>query len=166
MADTKNKKSVPLTEEQISQKESDLNTQSEKLNSDIKEFENFQETVFKEKEDLAAEKKAFESEKNSSLQFIEEERFKLKSGWEDLETAKADFEAKKASFSEENTSNEPEPEKVVEFDFEGDTVVFTNDAPKKISIDGKGYTQQEIAEDPNLALALIGGQSGLIIKKL
>lgn len=65
----------------------------------------------------------------------------------------------------EATPKSSKPEPGLEFEFDGGNYQFSDDAPKKISVNGKGYTQEEIAADENLALALIGGNSGLIIKK-
>ncbi len=56
------------------------------------------------------------------------------------------------------------PEPGLEFEFEGEKYGFLDTAPKKISINGKGYSQKEIAENAELALQLIGGNSGLIVK--
>lgn len=62
-------------------------------------------------------------------------------------------------------SFKPEPEPGLEFEFEeGQKYKFEDWAPQKISINGKGYSQQEIADSEDLALQLIGGNSGLIIK--
>lgn len=62
------------------------------------------------------------------------------------------------------TPKESKPEPGLEGEFEEETYKFLDSAPKVISINGKGYTQQEIFDDPDLALVLIGGNSGLIIK--
>lgn len=62
------------------------------------------------------------------------------------------------------TPEESKPEPGLEFEFEGENYKFLDSAPKVISINGKGYTQKEISESEDLALELIGGNSGLIIK--
>ena len=54
MSGTK-KQATPLTEEQLSQKEAELQAKDEKLNEDIKSFEDFQENVFAAKEKLEEE---------------------------------------------------------------------------------------------------------------
>ena len=59
---------------------------------------------------------------------------------------------------------ESKPEPGLEGEFEGETYKFLDSAPKKISVNGKAYTQEEIFEDEELALELIGGNSGLIVK--
>lgn len=59
---------------------------------------------------------------------------------------------------------ESKPEPGLEGEFEGETYKFLDSAPKTISVNGKGYSQQEIFDDPDLALELIGGNSGLIVK--
>lgn len=52
----------------------------------------------------------------------------------------------------------------LEFEFEEEKYKFVDSAPQLISINRKGYSQKEIAEDADLALQLIGGKSSLIIK--
>lgn len=79
---------------------------------------------------------------------------------------KENLDKREAAISKKETSpKSSKPEPGLELKFDGGDYQFTDEAPKKISIDGKGYTQEEIAADENLALALIGGNSGLILKK-
>ena len=136
MAENKTKV-VPLTEEQLITKEAELNARDEKLNSEIKEFENFQEGVHQLAEEtklkieaFEAEKKAFETEKNTI-------------------TPKAEKRAagEKLKFEDANYQ-------------------FTDDAPESILLNGKATTQKEIAKDEELIVAILsfGLNTGLITK--
>lgn len=124
--------------------------------------------------DLSAEelqKKAVElqeldahlQEKEKQLKLTEEA---LKTKSESLSDLEKDLNKREKQVSKkEATPKSSKPEPGIEFEFDGGDYQFTDEAPKIISINGKGYTQEEIAADENLALSLIGGNSGLILKK-
>lgn len=61
---------------------------------------------------------------------------------------------------EKNTVSE------ISFEFNGEVYIFAPDAPEKIRINGSVKTQEEIAEDEDIQLQLVAGNSSLIIKKL
>lgn len=142
--DTTEKKAAPLTEEQLLERDAILKAAEQKLSEgeaklaeDIKEFENFQETVFQEKEKLAAEREAFTKEK-------------------------ALFEEKvKNSSTEAKPKEAKEPVKCT---LDDEEYQFNEDAPELILFNGKGWTHQEIAEDKDVLLQIIGGGLGLITK--
>jgi len=84
----------------------------------------------------------------------------------ELQEREENLQEREAAISQKEISpKSSKPEPGLSFKFDGENYQFTDEAPKKILIDGKGYTQKEIAADENLALALIGGNSGLILKK-
>lgn len=70
----------------------------------------------------------------------------------------------------ERESNLEASEKVVEqepgleFEFRKEKYKFTDDAPKNIRFGGLAYTQKEIAEEDDILVELIGGDSSLIEK--
>ena len=69
---------------------------------------------------------------------------------------------------EEQLNGKPEeptaeaPHKGHEFTFRNVNYKFTDDAPKVLRIGGEALSQEEIANDEELLLQLIGGQSPLI----
>lgn len=106
--------------------------------------------------------------KELELQELQESLNKLS---EDLETRKAELdtreselEAREKALAEKPAGEKKEPEPGLEFEFENEKYKFSDSAPKLISISGKGYTQQEIADNAEIALQLIGGNSSLIKK--
>lgn len=87
----------------------------------------------------------------------EEEKEDLK---ELLEQAHEKIEALQGGPTTEVEKAEP-----LSFEFEGEQYQFSEEAPALILINGTGVTQTEIIEDEELVLQLIGGNSGLILKK-
>jgi hypothetical protein len=81
-----------------------------------------------------------------------------------IKEQEAEIEDLKSQLKVDSTSDDSKPEPGVEFEFENQKYQFTDDAPKTIFVNGKGVTQEKIAEDEDLALQLIGGGSGLIKK--
>lgn len=71
---------------------------------------------------------------------------------------------------EEQLNGKPEeptaeaPHKGHEFTFRNVNYKFTDDAPQVLRIGGEALSQEEIANDEDLLLQLIGGQSPLISK--
>lgn len=63
------------------------------------------------------------------------------------------------------TATISEPEKSIEFDFRGEKYKFSDDAPKHILFGGETYTQDEVSQDEDILLHLIGGKSPLIVKQ-
>lgn len=82
----------------------------------------------------------------------------------ELETVKQELAELKTEYSE--TAEETvEETPAVEFKYKGENYVFAKKAPKVIRVNGKELSQEEIAEDDEALLELIGGKSSLIIKK-
>ena len=125
-------------------------------------------TALQEKEtDLETREAAF----NEKAAELDARETTLNGKAAELDTKEAELNDKKAKLNKlekdlkkkaGSTTQEPEPG--LEFEFEGESYQFTDAAPKLIRIEGKAYTQQEIAESNDLALSLIGGNSGLIVK--
>lgn len=97
-----------------------------------------------------AEQQAFPSDWNT-----------LTEDYESLKKELAELKAKYTEASEETVEETPE----VEFKYKGENYVFAKKAPKVIRVNGKELSQEEIAEDDEALLELIGGKSSLIIKK-
>lgn len=155
MPEAKEKKATPLTEELLLQKGTELIAKEAKLNSDIKEFEDFQEKVHQIKEDNDAREEAFQKDKADFESRVEE-----------FNTREKDLNKKEKDLAKKSTTpKEFKSEPGLDGEFEGEEYKFLDSAPKIISINGKGYSQKEIFDNPELALELIGGNSGLIIKK-
>lgn len=136
------KKATPLTEEQLSAKETELNSLAETL---------------------AQEKKDFETEKEEFKNHVDSETQKLSEGFADLEEKQKEFDEKVAQLSE----TPEKEEKVVEplkCTYDNEEYQFHPDAPELILFDGKGWTHQEIIENENVLLQIIGGGLGLITK--
>lgn len=140
-------KAVPLTEEQLIEKEAALKILEEALAEDAKTF-----VLDKEKFDV--DKSAFENEK---AQFEEEKAA--------FETSKANLEAREKALEGKAEVKSEKKVDPVAFEFEGEKYQFTPSAPQHILLNGKGISQKEIAKDDELKLQLIGGNSSLIIKK-
>lgn len=140
-------KAVPLTEEQLIEKEAALKVAEQKLSED-------QEKFVLEQNKFEEEKEAFENEK---AQFEEEKA--------DFETSKADLEAREKALEEKAEVKSEKKVDPVTFEFEGEKYQFTASAPQHILLNGKGVSQKEIAKDDELKLQLIGGNSSLIVKK-
>ena len=167
MSEPKEKKATPLTEEQFLKKQSDLETKSEKLEADIKAFE-------AEKKEFAENRDTIDAAVKANVKLDED----LKNREASLAQKQTDYDAyveetneslkKRESALDEKAGKKKsgESEPGLEFDFEEGRYQFAPTAPKLISINGKGYSQQEIAENADLALQLIGGKSSLIIKIL
>lgn len=140
-------KAVPLTEEQLIEKEAALKVAEQKLSED-------QEKFVLEQNKFEEEKEAFENEK---AQFEEEKAA--------FETAKANLEAREKALEEKAEVKSEKKVDPVIFEFEGEKYQFTASAPQHILLNGKGVSQKEIAKDDELKLQLIGGNSSLIVKK-
>lgn len=105
---------------------------------------------------IELEDKAADQEKTAAAQKEKESALNAKS--KELDKREKEVAKKEAA----PKSSKPEPG--LEFEFENENYKFLDSAPKKINVDGKGYSQQEISEDEDLLTALIGGNSGLIVK--
>ncbi|WP_313091902.1 hypothetical protein [Chryseobacterium flavum] len=139
---TTENKATPLTEEQLSAKEAELKSQSKNLAQEIEKFE-------KEKQDFK--------------DHVATETQKLSEGFADLEEKKKAFDNKVAQLSEapEKEKESVEPLKCT---FNDEEYQFSEDAPELILFDGKGWTHQEIIENEDVLLQIIGGGLGLIKK--
>lgn len=86
---------------------------------------------------------------------------------EEKESLKESLEQAYEVIEELSGSPVVEAEKIelLSFEFEGETYQFTEDAPAVILWNGAGVSQQQMIEDEDLLLQLIGSNSGLIIKK-
>lgn len=119
------------------------------------------------------------SQENKKVPFAELSAEELAKVADQLEAKQTDLNEKEKSLNtkskeldkreNELAKKEASPKTIkpvpgLEFEFENEKYKFSDDAPKLISIQGKGYTQKEISENEELAMALIGGNSGLIYK--
>lgn len=149
MADPKIKKATPINEEQLIQKEAELTAKENQLDSDIKEFEAFQERVHEIKESNDARDESFQKEKAA------------------FDAQVAEFAQKKSEWENSTIQNLPvqEDDVVVELAFDGEIYEFAPGAPKLVNFGGQKFTQKEIAENEEIKLQLIGGNSSLIRKK-
>lgn len=164
MSEPKDKKATPLTEEQLLKKQSDLETKSEKLEADIKAFEAEKKEFAEYRETIDAAVKTNvaldEDLKNREASLAEKQTAFDKYVDETNESLKK----READLEEKTGKKSGESEPGLEFEFEDEPYKFTDSAPKVIKVNGKAYTQKQIAEDDDLALQLIGGKSSLIIK--
>lgn len=164
MSEPKEKKATPLTEEQLSKKQSDLQAQSEKLEADIKAFEAEKKEFSEYRETIDAAVKTNvaldEDLKNREASLAEKQTAFDKY----VEETNESLEKREAALEEKAGKKTGESEPGLEFEFEEEPYKFTDSAPKLIKVNGKAYTQKKIAEDYDLALQLIGGKSSLIIK--
>ncbi|HAD80399.1 MAG TPA: hypothetical protein DCF99_14890 [Flavobacteriaceae bacterium] len=140
-------KAVPLTEEQLIQKEA-------ALAEDAKTF-------VLEKGQFDVEKSAFETEKTE----FEKEKANFELEKQTFETAKVELEAREKALEQKSEVKSEKKLTPVSFEFEGEKYQFSESAPQSILLNGKGVSQKEIAKDDELKLQLIGGNSSLIIKK-
>lgn len=124
-----NKKATPLSEEQLSEKETLLQELEEKLTAD-------REALDQEK----AEFEAFKAEQKAELE-------KKKLDLDELEQTLLNTE------SEDNVVDEPEPG--LEFKFEKNKFKFKDSAPKNLRISGKTLSQEEIVKDKELLQKII-----------
>ena len=164
MSEPKDKKATPLTEEQLLKKQSDLEAKSEKLEADIKAFE-------AEKKEFAEYRETIDAAVKTNVALDED----LKKREESLAQKQTAFDTyvdetneslkkREADLDEKAGKKSGESEPGLEFEFEEELYKFTDSAPKLIKVNGKAYSQKQIAEDYDLALQLIGGKSSLIIK--
>ncbi|SDE68451.1 hypothetical protein [Riemerella columbipharyngis] len=82
-----------------------------------------------------------------------------------LNEREEELNQREAQFNEKNTTTKVEVIPGEDFEFNGEQYKFTDEAPKKIRINGEVKTQKEIAKDEDLLLQLVAGNSSLIIKK-
>lgn len=119
----------------------------------------FVELSAEELEKVALELQEKDKEQNETADKLLTQEIELNKKAKELDKKEKELTKKSAA----PKSVKPEPG--LEFEFEDNQKYkFEDWAPQKISINGKGYSQKEIAENEDLALQLIGGNSGLIIK--
>lgn len=133
-------KAVPLTEEQLIERESALKIAEQKLFDDQANF-------VLEQNKLEEDKSALETEKST------------------FETAKANLEAREKALKENAEVKSDEKSGPISFEFEGEQYQFTDDAPQLINYGGQSFSQKEISENEEVLIQFIGGNSSLIIKK-
>lgn len=133
-------KAVPLTEEQLIERESALKIAEQKLSDDQANFVLEQNKLEKDKSALETEKSTFE-------------------------TAKANLEAREKALKENAEVKSDEKSGPISFKFEGEQYQFTDDAPQLINYGGQPFSQKEISENEEVLIQFIGGNSSLIIKK-
>jgi len=133
-------KAVPLTEEQLIERESALKIAEQKLSDD--------------KENFVLEQNKFEEEKSA-----------LETAKSNLEKDKTDLKAREKALEQKSEIKSEKKLTPVSFEFEGEKYQFSESAPQSILLNGKGISQKEIAKNDELKLQLIGGNSSLIIKK-
>ncbi|WP_418124263.1 hypothetical protein ACNFU2_06525 [Chryseobacterium sp. PTM-20240506] len=161
------KKAAPLIEEQLSEKEAELKLQAETLAQEKQDFEkekkDFQESVLSEAKKLAEgftdleEKEKEFNEKvegfNSDVETLNQERIK--------------FEAEKEEFKNHTDSTSQDIKEAIEplkCTYDDEEYQFDVDAPELILFDGKGWKHQEIIDNEDVLLQIIGGGLGLINK--
>ncbi|WP_312351207.1 hypothetical protein [Empedobacter sp.] len=147
-------KAVPLTEEQLIEKEAALKLLDEALAEDAKTFVLDKEKFENEKSNFEKEKEAFETEKSQ-----------FKADIDFFQKRKADLDARENALEQKSEVKSDKKVDPVAFEFEGEKYQFTASAPQHILLNGKGVSQKEIAKDDELKLQLIGGNSSLIVKK-
>lgn len=140
-------KAVPLTEEQLIEKESGLKVLAQEITV-------AQENFVLEKDKFEEEKAIFETakadfEKDKSI----------------FETAKADLEAREKALDKKTEVKSDVKSEPISFDFEDEKYQFTAEAPQLINFGGQKFTQKQIIENEAILLQFIGGNSSLIIKK-
>lgn len=139
MGQKNNEQVTPLTEEQLVEKQKELDAREKSV---------------LDSENKLAEKELLITERENKVASREELATKKE---EELASLQANLDAKA---SEEEDKKKPG----LEFEFEGESYKFKDSAPKKIRMSGKIYTQAEIAKKKDLLLELVGGNSGLISK--
>ncbi|WP_312390847.1 hypothetical protein [Chryseobacterium sp.] len=174
----KTNEATPQNEEQLNKQTADntenptvLNNQEGSEDKIKEETETNQETqeVLSNEENSAEQSleeriKAVEAREEETAEFsikLLEKSAKLFAKQEELEAREKAVEEKELALKGAKPA-----EKTVglEFEFEEEKYKFVDSAPQLISINRKGYSQKEIADDADLALQLIGGKSSLIIK--
>lgn len=164
MSEPKDKKATPLTEEQLLKKQSDLETKSEKLEVDIKAFE-AEKKEFAEYRDQIDEAAKTNVSWEEDLKKREESLVQKQTAFEKyVDETNESLKKREAELAEKAGKKTGESESGLEFEFEEELYKFTDSAPKLITVNGKGCSQKQIAENYDLALQLIGGKSSLIIK--
>lgn len=140
------KKVDPLTEDQLKQKEAELQLLEAHLTDE-------KETLDKDKAAFQAEKEAFETEKSE----LEESK-------KSLDKRKTDLDELEKSLMEVGTEKvEHEPEPGLEFTSDKQKLKFRDGAPKRILLaNGKKLTQEEIVKDKEALASIIN--SNLIQK--
>ncbi len=154
-------KAVPLTEEQLIEKEAGLKAMAQ-------EFSEVQENFVLEKNKFEEEKSAFEVAKavleNETAEFNIAKKNLTELSLE-VEKEKADLGVREKALEEKSEVKSEKKSDPVSFEFEGEKYQFSASAPQSILLNGKGVSQKEIAKNDELKLQLIGGNSSLIIKK-
>ena len=88
---------------------------------------------------------------------------KLAKEKEDFAQEKKDFAKEKSDFKKSKEAIEPE--NISEFEFEGDSYSFSENAPQVINFAGQKFTRQELVDNEEVLLQFIGGRSSFIVKK-
>ncbi|WP_313359799.1 hypothetical protein [Empedobacter sp.] len=140
-------KAVPLTEEQLIERESALKIAEQKLSDDQANF--------------VLEQNKFEEEKEA----FETEKAQFKADIDFFQKRKADLEAREKALEEKSEVKSEKKVDPVAFEFEGEKYQFTDDAPQLINYGGQPFSQKEISENEEVLIQFIGGNSSLIIKK-
>lgn len=141
---------VPAVVETSKDEASVVEALEKKLADTEAELETVKQELAELKENSAIEKQAFLSDWNN-----------LTGDYESVKKELAELKAKYSETPEETVEETP----AVEFKYKGENYVFAKKAPKVIRVNGKELSQEEIAEDDEALLELIGGKSSLIIKK-
>lgn len=111
----------------------------EQLNQKEAELKSKSENLAKEKEDFQAEKDAFQAEKDA-------------------------FELEKEALNSTSLEGSVKTESIKEFEYNGEKYAFSETAPEIIRYGGQKFTKEEISNNEDLLLELIGGNSSLIKK--
>ena len=141
MGQKDNTQVTPLNEEQLVEKQIELDAREKTLEES--------ENKLNEKEKLIEEREKSVESREKSVTKKEDELAELQ----------ASLDAKTAEEEEKKMPG-------LNFEFEGESYKFKDSAPKKIRIAGKIYSQAEIVKKKDILLELVGGNSGLIQKTI
>ena len=155
------KKATPLTEEELSQKAADLQTQSDKLAQDQKVFEQSKTDFLNAQTEHGKAVEAADLDLNTRLSTLDERELNLNAREEKLDEREA------AISKLENATAEEKPVKAVAglpFEIEKEKFKFLDSAPKSILFDGKPRTQKDLVKDQEALLQLSSNKS--LIEKI
>jgi|GEM_PF-4587931 len=133
MSGKNNKEATPLTEEQLSQKDAELNEK---------------ETNLKKLEESLSQKEIALTEKEEALLLRETELNEKETNLNELEESLLKTETSEAT---------PEPEPGLDFKIDKEKFKFKDSSPKNFRIGGKVLSQEEIVKDKALLQKLIKG---------
>lgn len=145
----KEKKVVPLTEEQLIEKENSLSQRESELTA--------KESALNERESALNEKENLVSQRESELSGKEADFVQKESALTEKEKSVSQRESELNSAN--STVEVVEDVPGLEFKFEGRKFKFLDSAPKEILFNGRGISQKNMVKDENILLQLVGGSA-------